>query len=109
MHHAALYDTMFNSDYWGSASYLASTTGSLFSAIVQTAIEYHEEHKRYQPFSVYQVLITQYQTVIVVQACIYEKMMIYYVPTTKVEQLHVLHPIRRGHFTSQCQCMLKRL
>jgi hypothetical protein len=43
------------SEYWRSASYLASTTGSLFSALVQTAIEYHAQHKRYQPFSVYQV------------------------------------------------------
>jgi hypothetical protein len=44
------------SEYWRSASYLASTTGSLFSALVQTGLDYHAKHKRYQPFSVYQVL-----------------------------------------------------
>ncbi|KAG5193069.1 hypothetical protein JKP88DRAFT_346426 [Tribonema minus] len=51
---SAAYTKDIDSDYWSSASYLASTTGSMFSAAVQLAAKYHQENPHYQPFSVYQ-------------------------------------------------------
>jgi hypothetical protein len=47
------YTTAISSGYL-TANYLASLTGAVLNDLLMTAVEYAEQHRRYQPFAVYQ-------------------------------------------------------
>jgi hypothetical protein len=47
------YTTAISSGYL-TANYLASLTGAVLNDLLLTAVEYAEQHRRYQPFAVYQ-------------------------------------------------------
>lgn len=40
--------------YWTAISYMGETTGAFFSYAVEFSLDYHIQHPRYQPFSVYE-------------------------------------------------------
>jgi hypothetical protein len=51
---AKVYYTSQISSGYLTANYLASLTGAVLNDLLLTAVEYAEQHRRYQPFSVYQ-------------------------------------------------------
>jgi hypothetical protein len=48
------YTTAISNSGYLTANYLASLTGAVLNDLLLTAVEYAEQHRRYQPFAVYQ-------------------------------------------------------